>query len=380
MRTHAIAGLAALFALVGCSTSFDGPEEVKGLRVLAVQAEPPEIGAPADQPAGGTTPWPAGGAAIRTLVGHPAFTAGDSPGAVVLHLACTPVPGDVQGTACTQMTELANPSELLRFVSPESACADPGLGEAGAITYAGLEACGRAGCGQLSLQRDPADPGSMEALETPTYRLPADYSLAALPAGHLQRVLGQDVVEVALALEATPADVAPPVAVPPGCPAVLPAVLQRFLELWTQRPHVASLKWIHARGPDMSPDSPPNHNPQIAGITLGGAALPAAGGDPLGLADRSSRNLLPVLPPGTTFEELREQYRRYDTDAKPIDTKLEDWSYSWFVTAGELDHSNTYAWDEANAFTPASGRALVWLVVRDLRGGMVWTSGEVEAP
>ena len=64
MRTHAIA-TAAVLALTACQPDFTGPEQVQGLRVLSVQAEPPEIGAPGDQ--GSHTGWPPDGAVIQAL-------------------------------------------------------------------------------------------------------------------------------------------------------------------------------------------------------------------------------------------------------------------------------------------------------------------------
>jgi hypothetical protein len=369
-----LAALAVLALSAGCATQFDGPEKVKGLRVLAVQAEPPEIGAAAD---GSGPSWPAASASIRTLVGHPAFAQDGDVHAIVLHLGCTAAPGQVAGTVCTQLSELSQPSDLLAFLSAATACTAPGLGVAGAITFSGLEACSRDGCGPLSVPLDPADAASTVSLASPTYALPADYSLAALPSSSTQRVLGADVVDLALALEAAPADVAPTAAVADACGA-LAAVLGRFQAAWSARPHLAALKWLHVRGPDMPAASPPNHNPVVSGITLAGAPLPAPGGTPLAAQVGKKQDLLPALP--GAFDTLRETYQRFDTDARYVDTRQEDWAYSWFVTAGDVDHSHTQSFDEANPLDPGAGTTVVWLVVRDLRGGMAWTAGELAAP
>ncbi len=376
MRAHAIAPLAALLALAGCKVpDFTGPEQVKELRVLAVRAEPPEIGAPAD--AGADEDWPAGAAAVQSLVGHPGFAATADAGAVVLHLGCTPAPGEVAGTVCTRMSELTRPSDLLQLVNAADACTAPGRGTVEAITFSGLEACGRDGCGALSVARDPTDPASAVPLPTPAYSLPDGYALSSLPAGHPQRVLGVDVVDVALALEATPGEVAPAAAVADPC-AALGAVLQRMQDLWQERPSVAALKWIHVRGPDMPADSPPNHNPSLAGMTLDGTPVPAPGGTPLAVTAGRRQELLPPLP--GAFGDLRESWKRFDSDGNYVDTRTEEWGYSWFTTAGSLEFSHTTAWDETNWLKPASNRAVLWLVVRDLRGGEAWTAGEVEAP
>ena len=88
-------------------------------------------------------------------------------------------------------------------------------------------------------------------------------------------------------------------------------------------------------------------------------------------------DLLPVLP--GEFETLRQSYQRYDTDGKLVDTRKEDWAYSWFTTAGDLKDPVTHGWDDPDRFTPAHGTGLLWLVVRDLRGGEAWTAGQIAA-
>ena len=369
-----LAGLSLLALSAGCASQFEGPEKVKGLRILAVQAEPPEIGAALD---GGGASWPAASTQVHTLLGHPAFAADGEVHGLVLHLACTTAPGDVAGSICTQISELSQPSDLIGFVSAATACSDPGLGVSGAISFSGLEACSRAGCGPLTVLLDPADPLSGVTLHAPSYALPADYSLAALPAANTQRVLGADVVDVALAVEASPAEVAPAAAVADPCSA-LSAVLTSFQDLWPSRAHLAALKWIHVRGPDMPAASPPNHNPEVSGITLAGTRLPAPGGAPVAAQAGRKQDLLPILP--GPFDSLRETYQRFDTDGHYLDTRQEDWAFSWFVTAGDVDNAHTQSYDQPNPLKPASGTTVVWLVVRDLRGGMAWTAGELAAP
>jgi hypothetical protein len=378
MRTRAIASAAALLVLAACSPKFDGPEKVTGLRVLAVRAEPPELGAAPD---GGSPGWPPAASTLQSLVAHPAFANGDETvHGVVLHLACTPTRGDPLGTACTQISALAQPAELLQHVltDPAAACSGAGRGTEGAITFSGLEACSRSGCGQLLVPPDPAAPGVVTGLPTPSYQLPDGYSLGALPAGNTQRVLGVDVVDLAVALEAAPADLAPATAVPPACPSLLQAVLGQFLQRWPERAHVISLKWIHVRGPDMPADSAPNLNPAVSGLRLGSAQLPPLTAAPQPAAADQTQDLFPVLP--GDFGTLRQEYQRFDTDGHYLDTHQEDWAYSWFATAGDLDQNHTTSWDEKNTYKLHGGRAMLWLVVRDLRGGEAWTAGEVQVP
>lgn len=378
MRTLDIVSLASLAALSACAPDFVGPERVKGLRVLAVRAEPPEISA-ADQPG-----WPPAATAIQSLIGHPGFAAGDDAvRALVLHLACTPTPGDPLGTVCTQISALSDPAALLAplLAGAASACTSGGAGVVNGMTISGLEACSRRGCGQLSVQRDPADPSSLEPLPAPSYQLPAGF-WDPLAAASPQRIIGTDVVDLALAVEASGLDVAPAQAAAAGCENVLPGVLERLLVLWQERAHVPSLKWIHVRGPDMptgsTPEELPNLNPQVVGIRLGTANLPAVGAGPQRLPAGRAQQLLPDL--GGDFQSLRQTYDRYDTSGVFIDTRQEDWAYSWFATAGDLDQSHTNGFGEENAYTLGGGHAVLWLVVRDLRGGEAWTAAEVQAP
>lgn len=378
MRTHTTATLPALLGLglslglAACAPTFDGPEEIKGLRLLAVRAEPPELGAAADGEGAG---WPAAAASLRALVGHPDFVADGPPRAIVLHLSCTPAPGDLQAPLCTQFAELTDPSGLVGRIDTAGACAAPGRGAVNAITFSGLEACDRTGCAPFSVRRDPDDAGSAVALQPPGYTLPDGLALSSLPAGHVQRVLGLDVVDLQLVLEAAPAEIAPAVAMPDAC-TTLAAVLERFGALWETRPHVVGLKWLHVRGPDMPADAAPNVNPAVSGLSFAGEALPLPGAAPAAVTPGREADLLPVLP--GDFSALRQRYQRFDTEARYVDTRDEEWAYSWFATAGALEDPRTYAWDEGAPFTPARGPAVLWLVVRDLRGGTAWTAAAVE--
>jgi hypothetical protein len=60
--------------------------------------------------------------------------------------------------------------------------------------------------------------------------------------------------------------------------------------------------------------------------------------------------------------------------------RTEAWAYAWFTTSGELKDEYTRGVDDPEQLTaPASGPLLVWLVVRDLRGGMAWTAASLIA-
>jgi hypothetical protein len=364
MNRTFVALVPVLALAAACGPDFDPASEVQGLRVLAVRAEPPEL-APASD---GAAP---ARAELETLVVHPALVADAARRAVVLHVACTPTPGDPRPSPCASYSELDDPSALLAGAELAAACASPGVGVAGGISFGGLEACGRDGCEPLAVRRDPGDPGSTAALPRAAYALPADYTLSSLPPSSPERVLGVEVTDLALALDVTPEELAPASAVGSDCE-LLGAVAARFQAEWSRRAHVAALKRIRVRGP--AAPSAPNHNPVLSAVALDGAALPAPGEAPATVASSAKVLLLPLLP--ASFEELRETYVESDAAGQPIATRQEDWAFSWFTTSGELEKLHTnHPSEAAELTTPASGAPTVWVVVRDLAGGVAWRAG-----
>jgi len=359
--------LAAALA-AGCAPDFTSPTQVTGLRILAVKAQPPELAPPTD----GSAP---ARAVLATLVAHPAFAGDAARRATVLHLGCTPSPDPLVPSPCAVLSELASPDSLLGLADLAQACASPGLGTPGAITFAGLESCGREGCEPVRVRLDPADASSAVALSAPAYELPAALDLAALRPDDPIRVLGLEAVDLALALDAPPADLAPTSAVADGCQA-LDAVAARFGELWNSRPHALALKRIRVRGPEAI--NLPNLNPAVAAIGLAGAPLPAPGAEPAPVAPSARLDLLPLLP--ADADSLRQTFVEVDAAGLPVRERREEWTYAWFTSAGELDDQYTRAGDEAaTLIAPGSGTAVLWLVVRDLRGGVAFTAGAVRA-
>jgi hypothetical protein len=174
------------------------------------------------------------------------------------------------------------------------------------------------------------------------------------------------------AIDAEPAELADASA---DCP--LAGVASRLSELWGTREHVVTVKRVQVRGPE-APDAP-NQNPVIDGIAVDGAAI--ADGAPPAL-QTGKRQLTPVLPDGA--DALREPYTKLDAAGVPIESKREEWVYSWFSTAGDLKDLHTRDPDPAEEWTLGTGdagagatRALLAAVVRDLRGGEAWTVREV---
>jgi hypothetical protein len=137
----------------------------------------------------------------------------------------------------------------------------------------------------------------------------------------------------------------------------------------------------------------PNTNPSIAQVTADGAALVPLEVDANARASVApgARVHLVVTWPACAADERpcdgAESYVWYDPDARELTTRREAMRVSWFATAGAYDQAHSgrgeaeadtaYADDTWTA--PASGDALLWIVLRDDRGGATWASFRVAA-
>lgn len=367
-RTLALA--AAALALAACSPDFDPASKVDRLRVLAIQANPPEI-----EPAGVTTVAP-DRATLRSLVLRADFDAEHAQTTTVVYLACVPDPGDLSPSPCVMLAALRDPTVMLAQAAQEM-CAAGGIDPANASTvaFAGVEAC-EIEPGRMAPTCGPATVGAV-ALPAPEIAVPSDFgsrfeALRDVRPDAPELILGVQAVVLAFALDATPDELVAGVGT--ACPAG--DVARNLAALWPSRDHVLATKRVLIRGPDAY-DPDPNHNPAIEGIDAGGTRLdPDA---PTTLAG-GTIVLRPILAP----DALHESYTKLDAAGVPIEstTTTEEWVYSWFSTAGEIDELHTRGAtadecrDEWKVSGPA-GSAVVAAVVRDLRGGVAWTIREV---
>jgi hypothetical protein len=135
-------------------------------------------------------------------------------------------------------------------------------------------------------------------------------------------------------------------------------VAARLAELWAAREHVLVTKRVQIRGPE-APDAP-NQNPVLDGIAADGS--PIAEDAPPQIAT-GKRLLTPVLP--ADADAVRVTYTKLDAAGQPLESAREDWVYSWFSTAGDLEDLHTRdpeaeEWTIAASDAGASGgRALV---------------------
>ncbi len=352
--------LAAALALAACTPDFEPASKVDRLRVLAVRAEHPEI-----DPAGAAAP---DATSLGALVVRADFASDPARATTVVYVACVPAPGDPAPTPCVALASLRDPTAALASAAEASCSAPPAPGSAPPIAFAGVEACDAVGSPCTQVQLADGTP-----LPTPAIALPAGYGFDALPAGSRDRIIGVQAVSLAFALDATPAEIVE--GATGACP--LASVAARFSSLWSSREHVLSVKRIQIRGPE-APDDVANVNPAVDGIAASGT--PLAPSPPTALP-ASDVDLTPVL--SSASEALVQTYWKLDGDGVAIELATEDWVYSWFGTAGEMEDLHTRdpaaeRWKLTAADAGSSGRgALVAAVVRDLRGGVAWTVREV---
>lgn len=371
------ASLAAAIVAWGCGEGFSPPSEVAGLRILAIQAEPPEIGA-----------WEGMSqeAVITSLVADPAQLDDPDRSVLVAYLSCTPDPLDQGPNPCTAIAALRDPSDL---PVPQGTCGDGNGGGStpgpqappGMFEFLGAERCDQAtGCNPMGIVWG----GTRLELPPPTYRLETAPDLGALPAEHPKRMRGMQVVVFALAAVGTEEELMD--GLDPTDPCFGPTVAERFLGLVQTREHRMALKRIQVRGPDLLYE--PNVNPQVGGILARGVPLPAGGTLPPG--STAHLHPRPPAPPvdengaQLPFESLLQPYSRLRLDGTVLKEEREKWVYSWFGTAGSLESHRSHGLDETVAWdlprkeeVPASRRAFVYLVVRDGRGGVSWVVREV---
>jgi hypothetical protein len=351
----------ALLALAACGPDFDPASRVEKLRVLAVQAEPPEI---APVPASGTPAAP-DRAALTALVLRADFAADPGRETSMVYLACVPTPGDPAPSPCVLLSGLRDPAAMIADVAAGTCAASP-PGGAAPIAFAGAEVCHAPAAGSWRTCGPGTTSGGL-TLPAPEVALPAGFGFDALPPAAPERVLGVQAVVLAFAIDATPDELAGGTG---ACPAEILA--SGLAALWAEREHVLTVKRVWIRGPD-APDAP-NENPAVDAIVAAGVPL-----DPASSATFASASvaLSPALP--ADADALHQPYSELDSTGAVIRGAREEWVYSWFATAGEMKDLHTSdggveQWDLAPA---PGGPAVVAAVVRDLRGGVAWTWGAV---
>ncbi len=334
---------AAALATLACSPDFDPASKIEKLRVVGIRADPPEI-----EPVSASTVAP-DRAALTSLVLRPEdFDPAAARTTTVVHVACVPTPGDPTPSPCVMLETLRDPTVAIASAA-QAYCAGGGGGDPPSIGFAGVEVCRAATCVPAVVGGTPLPP---------QVAVPAAF---AFPAAGPERILGVQAVVLAFALDATPDELVAGAGT--TCP--MGDIAARFSELWPAREHVLATKRVVIRGPDMPPAEEPNRNPVIDGIRAGEANLI----DPLLTTTLAGGTipLRPILPASPDFQP----YAKRDAAGLVIESTVEEWVYSWFSTAGEIDELHTHGSDPDD-WTVSGASAVVAVVVRDLRGGTHW--------
>ncbi len=401
-------GIAATMALAlaGCGEEFKPASYVDKLRLLAIQAAAPEI-APLVRDAAGTPldPQPEGAAPDRTtftsLVADPLQFEDPEREAIVVYLACTPEPGSLEPSICSLLETYADPKQLPELMRETGgACGGAGGGSApgelgqgvvGGISFVGIEACDHVeGCAPPFIDVG----GTPVQLPSPTYVLPPDFRLDELPAGHPQRNTGLPILVVTLVVSATPQELLDG-ADPADFCAFADRVNANLVGLLESREQLIALKRVQVRGPDN--EDPINVNPEIPGFTANGVELPDSA--PVTVTEEAhfragqQVKLLPVLPRDENGQPLPadviyQPFTRWTNTGEFFRDVREQWLWSWFTTAGEMETDRTKPADEEQTWTapgtdpdypvPAHRQAMLYSVVRDARGGIAWAKRLVE--
>ncbi len=131
----------------------------------------------------------------------------------------------------------------------------------------------------------------------------------------------------------------------------------------------ADLELAYKRVP-VSEAATPNHNPELLGIQVDGRDI--ADGTTVTVDVGQPYTLTVQLADGAV-----ESYTFID-DAGAVETRDEEPYFSWYLQEGSFDQTyDLYPSLEATWYapeTPASDEGTIWVVARDRRGGMGWSS------
>ncbi len=362
-------GLAVLVAIGACSDDFDPASKIDSFRLLAIQANPPEISK--------TQPT----AQFTSLVVDSEHLSNPHRQSTVLYFVCLPNPNNPLSNVCTKFEAMRDPVALVSgAMDNTSQCnseikdGDSESDEFNGISFVGIEACDSAGCRDASVQLDNST--SVVSLPKPEFTIPSDLKFDGFPSSSLLRYSGIQVVILAFAIDAAPEEL---ISGSDYCQAMA-QLPNRLKELQQNRTIVDSLKRIIIRGPDAT--DPPNENPILAGIRTRDANAPTT------FSAKQEIEFLAQLPAEIDQNQLFQPYNRILEDGQSVELLHEEWSYSWFTTSGKFKDEITLSNPEnANKWTapdgsasyplPPSGHIRIFMVARDSRGGTAWTMHEM---
>ncbi|MGC4121886.1 MAG: hypothetical protein QM765_46360 [Myxococcales bacterium] len=317
--SRAVPAVLLILALSACTDPWPNVYSLKGLRVMAVRAEPPDLA-------------PGQSTSLEALVVDPTAPARLN---TLLWLACNPDP-----------TQLDQP-ECAKYETLESF--QNGGGDAGLASLPK----GLVPLGMTAPAGAPAFPI--------IYKAPAD-TFANVPADDKRRIKGVIAVVLMLAIAEEP-------------PARWPPTEQDLADLLgrASRKEVPSVLTIKRLRVSETPT--PNHNPTLDHLRIEEENW-APGPRPVKIVPGVWTHFLSFAGDGA-----KEAFQDLDVDGNVV-TKTESLSTSWFTTFGEFDKDRTVEGEIDRpehlylpyvlADVPDDRQGQVYAVLRDSRGGVDW--------
>lgn len=311
MRVALAPALAMLALASGCGEEFEPETMVAGLRVLGIRSEPAEL-------------HPGQTALLSALVVDPAAPTRNN---TVLWLACDPDPYDLGRSACSDLENLREPADLFSAQSDGSVALPAGMFFAGFGSQASYSA-----------------PASLFSVLPPDDRRRLSGSLAQL----LLFAVAEEISPLASRAE-------------------IEALLERVRA--REVPSVVALFRIR-----VTEQSPPNRNPVLGEVRVGGIRVPEGAHVALRPAEQAP---LTFTAPDDAFES----YEQILPDGS--ETRTERLIAAPYATGGFFSLERVVLGEQAeNVYTapvgdeddplPPPGRGRMWIVVRDTRGGQSW--------
>jgi hypothetical protein len=312
----------ALLAL-GCGKSFTPDSVVNGFRILAVQAEPPEI-----QPSQTTT--------LSALIVDPTRPGQNN---TVIWLSCDPDPFDLGRSACNELGNLNSASALLSFVDGGQLALPPGIkvgnwnDETGGFSspYTAPDDAKVFDPGTIL----PGDPRRQIGTIADMLVITAAGDLPLLASADEKNAFFTEVED-----------------------ALIPAVLVIDRVIVSDNPN-------------------PNHNPVFGDLLFSGTAIPDGGTFRIGAGMDGG---IELTAPDSSFETFTE----IEPDGTTL-TKQEGLIAAYYSTTGSLSQDRialrsgfpeTFTAPAGTDADPLPDKRLgtMWIVLRDTRGGLSWNT------
>jgi hypothetical protein len=351
MKTSRMGILAALVLGSSCN-DFESPEVVRDLRILTIAADTPELILPA----------------VPTIE-----------------------PDDLEGTSSEELERIVREEGLYRFLGPpppirlRALVVDP-RDPTRPVRFR-AEACfasGFVGCGPSSATADDDGEGSSER-ESASRVVVVQEEVEALP-GAVELVFAPSLEDLeAWKLEDAFKGFSSLYVQVDLTVVAADGTSDRAAKIVTYTPPLI----VAAEGQEPPPPRNPNRNPVLTAVQFDDEARTEAEGPPSNLVAGRKVKLEPLFDADATLETYPVQnFPTEDTINAGYTVLTEKLSFDFFTVKGKLSPAGTTTLtpagdveDYSSDYTPPKAAAsltdTVWIVVRDDRGGISWTTWQV---